>query len=236
MVAPDCATEYTCCRSTVAVYQRCENLGQGNRCIRWPSAASATEDFSAAGLDSNRWYVGAASGQARIENGVLRLFVGDQTEPNGTRYGGLFLNDRVSLIGSSASVEVIDITGLNNSASFAQFELGLLGAGDSERYAIRVASVGGNQELTTEVLSPLVNNRKGHGPYLPGMMRFLRIREERGNLVFEVSADGGSYNAVRREPVPDGGRMSDLQIFFGVYLQDPTGPGPTIFVDNLNLP
>jgi hypothetical protein len=146
---------------------------------------------------------------------------------------GVLLRPAASFWGSSCSIELVDTSDVAGVGSFSQTKLGLEDrARRWEFYEITVA----DGFLGVGIGYPQQPRYLGVAPFNPATMRFLRMREANGTVFFEYSADGGSYTLAYSASVPDGGNPADIYCYLGMYIENPTRPGPRIVFDNFNLP
>jgi hypothetical protein len=190
--------------------------------------------FDAPSLDAAVWSVVAPEdGTVTVDGGVAQIFAGTKTRASGGRYAALTSRERVSLLNNQASVELVDVSQVRGFADTFVVEFGFFGEPSTdERYMIQVVG----DFLESRFGSAPGNLAVRYANYDPTAMRFLRVRHS-GNLLFaEFSADGGSYISFRSQPVPDGGRLSDLSLVMGLFLSNPKDAGPSVTIDNINAP
>jgi hypothetical protein len=231
----ECAYAYTCCTlGKDETSTECVAQGQSNKCIQLPACSSIQDSFQAATLDTSLWSTfstvpGAVSSTA---NGRLRIAL-DYPATATAPYSGVSLKRRVSLVGSSCQIEVVDLSPLEDLSAFALAGLVLSTPTDEGSFDLRVSDsstlVAG--EALVGQSSPTVES----AVLGPSARRFLRIAEDGGLVSFQYSRNGVDFTQLGA--VKPTLRPSDVTVSVSVY-EEPgkRDGGISVVFDNFNGP
>ncbi len=232
--ADDCGAAYTCC--TAATNEGsgdCVGRGLANTCFQLPACSSIRDDFEQTSIDPAKWYDYTAHLEhpSWIADGKLNVAIGLKRFENST-FSGLFLRQRMSLVGSSCQVEMADFSMMNNNSSFTLAGVISHGAGNTFDEVLRIFN---GERLAAEEIIPGRPFSPTNSPALmPPEMRFLRIAEDGGVVSFSHSSNGNDFTEFHS--VKSAQRLSDLTLELSVYEADvkPDAGGSVVF-DNLNI-
>jgi hypothetical protein len=195
----------------------------------WCAADSLVDDFSAP-THGRQWRDSVGDGNATVVRSDGMLFLTPNPgESTGYEYRSSKLFD---LTGSSVTVELAQALTtpgrtalrLTNSADWFAFEI----IGDPEMMGDPTDPVLAVSYRSNNATSPVVTE-----PYSPSSHRWLRIRDDAGTIVWEVSGDGASWDSIGSVSPPPF-EIDDLRIELEAIADAANPePGQAIF-DNVN--
>jgi hypothetical protein len=232
--AQDCSPAYTCCQPGRSTQETdCVARGLTSSCFQLPACTAFQDNFDAPQLDTLKWgkFASRDGGTVDTSDGGIRIVLGyDQNTMS--PYTGVYLKKRVSLVGNSCQIDVLDTAALEGAPAFAAagFVLSDFGTGDLElridnegRVAAKEALIG--KEIPIVYSSPLPAQSR----------RILRLSEDAGFVNFDYSTDGKSFTRIdsRRTQI----RTSDLFLQLSVYESTvQRDAGAFVTMDNFNAP
>jgi hypothetical protein len=230
----ECAPGYACCEGVRGAYAFCRAKGLASKCVQFDKISTVVDRFDgdAGQSPSAELWSKYGLGESTIVDNSLEIGAGTQINQNGDRFHAAGLIGRRSLKQDSCSVEFADVSQVKGAGNYAAAEFVLFGSKSWERYAVYV----GDGELKAHVSQPDGTGVRDIAEFKPETMRFVKIQENAGLIVFSSSGDGKTYNVFYQEKVPAGANPSDVGLFLGLYINKPKADaGPSIRYDNLNV-
>jgi hypothetical protein len=208
-----------------------------------PPAAGAllADDFNDNSLDSSKWSVGQITGSAdpniQVNETNQRLQVGPLLQNiSGFHFNGLVSNSAYNFTGAYAYLHVVTPppSGANSELRFS------VASGNSPASNLyRFIIVGANVKLQ-KVIGGAASNVVAPFAYNGTSMKFLRIRHDASNVLFETAPASagdpnqpGSWSVRHQEPWNNGVQLTGVrfEIRIGTATADPVASG-TLVVDN----
>ena len=179
------------------------------------------DDFNDNSIDTSKWTAWDTGASVAETNHTLVV----TPAASAAQYGGLNSNNRFSLIGKRASVQLLQE--LNAGSSETDLWLYL---DDNNKVGIQVTGtviqaykdVAGTESWTDALT------------YDSAVHRYLGFSESGGTLVWEYSTDGAAWTTIRSESAPFSVTSLEYRIFAGTWDASNANPGAAIF-DNVNL-
>jgi hypothetical protein len=231
----DCAYAYTCCApGTPSSETDCVSKGLTSKCFQLPSCASIQDNFNQAQLDNNKWasVSTADGGGAGVLSGNLRIDLGYGPQSIDA-YTAVTLKQRVSIVGSSCQIEVVNASVFDTTNEFAVSGFILTDTETKGDFELRLLR---NQAaLSRETAEGRPDEAEVTGPSFPDAgRRFLRLSEDAGQVFFEYSSDGKAF--ITLTSIVPRLRPSDLDLSIAVY-ESAVGrdAGGAVLFDNFNV-
>ncbi len=230
----DCSAAFACCLKDDPRFTACNANGLGGKCTKLSTCMSLVDDFSSpSGLNERLWTAFIPrEGQAFVQNGKLVLAAGRQ-DSDREAFASLTSADHISLVESTCTVELGDLSALRNSAEASGVTITIeedsLTAGNSVGSFSII-----NGELSARELTADGGVFPKGIPFDPVQHKFLRIGESNGVVSFEHSADGKTFK--RLTELKTRLRVSDLRFGVSTFRSDggTQPPFPQVFFESIN--